>query len=46
MKPNKDPPVKVDWGKHAKPFGKRHFHKRVRRKVRDRLNKLRKEGTE
>lgn len=39
MKPNRNPDIKVEYGKHAKPFGKRKFHKKVRRIVKEKLRK-------
>ena len=39
MRPSKDPPIKVEWAKHAKPFRKRKFHKKVRRIVKEKLRK-------
>ena len=42
MKPSKDPVVhKVEYAKHARPYNKRKFHKKVRRMVRAALKKLR-----
>ena len=40
MKPSKDPGVKPpEWWKHARPYNKRKFHKKVRRLIRAALRK-------
>jgi hypothetical protein len=32
--PSKVPPIRTEWAKHLRPFGKRQFWKRVRRAMR------------
>lgn len=38
-KPSKEPPVPTEWAKHLRPFGKRTFWQKVRRKVKELIKK-------